>query len=121
MPYDPKNRPVFLGTEANRTNPNRLTVGVLSVADQNDNNIPVIPKPPSPLQQALHIGKLIALVLSGIAGSIIAMEAQGVVLPLWLASLAKAILAIAVPLGIGSSGLGKKDAGAGPLKDLPPE
>lgn len=105
MPYDPKTRPVFLGNEQDRTNPNRLKVGVLSVADDNQNQIPVIPKPPTGLQQALHIGKLIAVVLAGLAGSIIAMESQGVVLPAWLAGIAKAILAIAVPLGIASGGV----------------
>lgn len=107
MTYDPKTRPVFLGTEQNRTNPNRLNVGVMSVADDKNDQIPVVAKPPTAIQQFLHIAKIVALVLASIAGSIIAMEAQGIVLPAWLAATAKAILAIAVPLGIGSSGLAK--------------
>lgn len=122
MTYDPKNRPVFLGTEQDRTNPNRLTQGVMSVADQNENQIPVVEKPPTILQKALAIGKVIALVLASLAGTVVALNASGaVVMPAWLMGLATAITALAAALGIASPGLKAKDAGAGPLKDLPPE
>lgn len=110
MTYDPKKRPVFLGFEHDRTNPNRLTQGVLSVADQNENQIAPIPKPPSALQQAAHIGKIIMLVLASLAGSIVALKAGGVPIPEWLLGIAAAIAALAGALGIASPGLKKPEA-----------
>ena len=109
MTYDPKQRPVFLGTEMNRTNPNRLSVsaGVISVADANENNIVPIPQPPSLGSKLMAAGKVVALVLSALAGSLIAAQAGGLVLPGWLLGLCSAVLAIAAPLGIASGGIAK--------------
>lgn len=113
MPYDPKTRPVFLGQDGNRTNPDRLKQGVMSVADQNQNQIPQ-EGPPSTAQNVLGIVKIVGLVLAGLAGSIVAASASGVQLPPALVSIATAIVAIAAPLGIASPGLGKSQPKVGP-------
>lgn len=105
MPYNPKDRPVFLGNEQDRTNPNRLKVGVLSVADDNQNQIPVVAKPPNFLEQALHIGKIIAIVLVGLAASVLGLASQGVAIPAWLSQLAVAITGLGAALGIASGGI----------------
>lgn len=105
MPYDPKKRPVFLGLEANRTNPNRLSTGVFTVADQNENKVEVVNPTVSPLSGVLAILKIVGLVLAAAAGAIIAAQASGVVLPAGLVSVATAIVAIAAPLGLASPGL----------------
>lgn len=108
MTYDPKNRPTYLGFERDRTNPNRMNQGVMSVADQNQNQIPVVEKPASAIQQALGIAKIVALILAGLASSIVAAAASGVAIPSSLLSIAGVILAIATPLGIASPGLQPK-------------
>lgn len=120
MTYDPKNRPPYLVPEHERTNPNRLSEPwrYMSVADQNQNQIPVVEKPPSAISQILSVGKLIAVVLAGAAASVVALQASGVALPGWLLTVATAILAIAAPLGIASPGL--KPAQASQPKVGPP-
>ena len=107
MSYDPKKRPVFLGTEQNRTNPNRLKSGVMSVANQTDEKIDQV-TPPTNGQNILAILKVMAAVLAAIAGSLVAASASGTALPAWLVSVATAILAIATPLGIVSTGVKPK-------------
>jgi len=77
----------------------------MTVADQNQNQIPVVTQPPTGIAQVLNILKIVALVLAGLAGSIVAAATSGVQLPGWLVAVATAILAIATPLGIASPGL----------------
>ncbi len=122
MTYDPKNRPVFLGNEQDRSNPNRLTAGVVQVADQN-NTVTPIPQPPSLIEKIMHGSKILALILASLAGTVAAIAAQGVALPGWLTAAAGVVTAIAAALGIASGGIKApaSDAGAGALKDLPPE
>lgn len=107
MSYDPKSRPPYIVPEHERTNPNRLSEPwrYMTVADQNQNEIPVVEKPPTGIAQVLNILKIVALVLAGLAGSIVAAATSGVQLPGWLVAVATAILAIATPLGIASPGL----------------
>lgn len=114
MSYDPKNRPVFLGFEHDRTNPNRLSRGVLSVADQNQNLIPVVEQPPTLIQKIFGVLKVVAIVLAGLAGSVIAAQASGVAIPGWLLAASTAIVAIAAPLGIASPGLKASQPKIGP-------
>lgn len=106
MTYDPKSRPVFLGTEANRTNPNRLTVGVMTVADQNENQIPVVPKPPSPLSNVLNVLKVIAIALVAVAGSLLGLHAGGqLILPPAVLGVVTTIAGIGGALGLASGGI----------------
>lgn len=107
MSYDPKSRPPYIVPEHERTNPNRLSEPwrYMTVADQTENQIPVVEKPPTPIAQVFSVLKIVALVLAGLAGSIIAAAEGGVVLPAALLSIAKVVIAIAAPLGIASPGL----------------
>jgi len=108
--YDPKKRPVFLGFEHDRTNPNRLTQGVLSVADQDKNLIEPIPQPPTLVEKIMSGSKIVALILAGLAATVIGLQESGVILPAAVLSLAKVVMALAAALGIGSSGLKKASA-----------
>lgn len=90
----------------NRTDPNRLKTGVLSVADDKENLIPVVAKPPTLLAQALHIGKIGAIVLVGLSASILSLAATpGITLPAWLVAVATAIGAAGGAIGIASGGV----------------
>jgi hypothetical protein len=110
MSYDAKNRPVFLGFEKDRTNPNRLTQGVLSVADDKSNQIEPIPQPPSTIEKLMSGGKIIALILAGLSATVLGLQESGIVLPAAILSIAKVIAAIAATLGIASGGLKKPSA-----------
>lgn len=120
MSYDPKSRPPYIVPEHERTNPNRLSEPwrYMTVADQNQNQIPVVTQPPTALAQVFNVLKIVALVLAGLAGSIIAASEGGVALPAVLLSIAKVVIAIAAPLGIASPGL--KSAGPSEPKVGPP-
>lgn len=105
MPYDPKKQPNYLGFEKDRTNPNRLNMGVLTVADQNENKIEPVNPEPSSMSKILAVAKVVGLVLAAAAGSLVAAAASGAALPAWLLSICTAIVAIAAPLGLASPGL----------------
>lgn len=105
MPYDPKKRPTYLGLESNRTNPNRLSTGVFTVADQTENKIEVVEQAPSTISKILAVGKVVGLCLAALAGSLVAAAASGAAIPAWLLSICTAIVAIAAPLGLASPGL----------------
>ena len=105
MPYDPKKQPNYLGFEKDRTNPNRLNTGVLSVADQNENNIVPIEQPQSTGAKILAVLKVVAVVLAAACGSLVAAAAGGAAIPAWLLSICTAVIAIAAPLGLVSPGM----------------
>ena len=91
------------------------------MADQTDNNIPVIPKPPTGAAQVLNILKIIAIGLVAMAGSLLGLHASGtLILPPVVLGVVTAIAGIGGALGLASGGIKPKDAGAGALKDLPP-
>ena len=104
MPYNPQNRPNFLGFEADRTNPNRLTAGVSTVADQADNNIEPIPQPPTLIQQILNVAKIVVVGLAASAAAVVAAAAGGAPIAPPLLTVCTAIVAIATPLGLLSGG-----------------
>ena len=104
MTYNPKERPTYLGP-AHLRETRTLTQGHFYVADNDSNNIPPIPKAPTPIEQALAVGKVVALVLAAAAGSLVAAASSGAAIPAWLLSIATAIVAIAAPLGIASGGV----------------
>lgn len=84
--------------------PNRNEMTVASDATRTT----PIERPATGLAQAMAVLKVVALVLAGAAGSVIATAQAGVALPAWLVSVATAVVAIAAPLGIASPGLEKK-------------
>lgn len=86
--------------------------GFLSVSDQNENKIEPVDRGPSKLEQALDIGKKIAIVLVLIAGSLLGLHVQGtLVLPATLVGILTAITGIGGALGIASSGTAKPAIG----------
>ena len=106
MPYDSKKRPNFLGSEADRTSLDRLSLkGFISLADQNENKIEPIPTAPSLGSQLSGGLKIAGLIIAALAGGVIAVASGGVALPPWLLSIATAIVAIAAPLGLAAPGL----------------
>lgn len=98
MTYDPKTRPVFLGRDADRTNPDRLKIGVMSVADNGENKIEPVQE--SALAKIMKVAKPVAAVLVGLAGITLGLEAQGVPLPPAVRAVALSILGIGGALGI---------------------
>lgn len=101
----------YLGFDKDRTNPNRLKQGVLSVADQNENKVEVVDRGPSKLGQALDIGKKIAVVLVLIAGTLLGLHVEGtLILPKTLVGILTALTGIGAALGIGSGGIKQKSA-----------
>lgn len=100
MTYDPKQRPAWLVPEHLRTSPDRLKNGVMSVADDKDNNIAPIPQPESALSKIMKGSKVVAVILVGIAGLALGMEAQGIVLPPAVKSIALVVLALGSALGL---------------------
>lgn len=87
------------------------------MADDNKNNVPVVERPPSP---ALEIAKKVAIVLGLVAAAIVGAASSGVALPAILVTIANALLAILVPLGLASPGLLPKHAPP-PSQKGPPE
>lgn len=80
------------------------------MADQNENKVEVVDRGPSKFEQALDIGKKIAIVLVLIAGTLLGLHAEGtLILPKALLGVITAIVGIGAALGIGSSGTKKKD------------
>lgn len=120
MSYDAKNRPVFLGFEKDRTNPNRLTQGVMSVADDKSNQIEPIPQPPSLIEKIMSGSKIAALILAGIAATLLGLQESGVILPAAVLSIAKVVAALAGALGIASGGLKKAPSASDEPKVGPP-
>jgi hypothetical protein len=107
------NGPTFLGREVDRTNPDRLKIGVMSVADQSENKIEVIERE-SVLSKILKGGKLVATALVALAGVVLAAKSQGIVLPPQVETIALAILGIGSAIGLkgalDKNGDGKIDA-----------
>lgn len=86
------------------------------MADQNENKVEVVDRGPTKLQQALDIGKKIAIVLVLIAGTLLGLHAEGtLILPAGVLGVLTAIAGIGAALGIASPGLKKPDGGAPPL------
>lgn len=117
MSYDPKNRPNWLVPEHKRTDPNRLTQGVMTVADDKDNKIEPIPQPESVLSKIMKYSKIAALILAALAGTVLAAESQGVILPPWLKTAAVAITGLAATLGLTKSALDRNGDGVIDEKD----
>lgn len=105
MTYDPKNRPTYLGPDHLR-HKRTLTQGYMTVADSNQNSIPAVQE--STVSKVLGILKLVALVLAGVASTIVAAAASGAAIHPTLLTIASIILAVATPLGIASPGLQSK-------------
>lgn len=100
----------YLGFDKDRTNPNRLTQGVIAVADQNENKVEVVDRGPSKFEQALDIGKKIAIVLVLIAGTILGLHAEGtLILPKTLLGILTGLVGVGAAFGIGSSGTKKAE------------
>jgi hypothetical protein len=106
MTYDPKKT---LWKRREYINDNLGTPRYQMSEASSENKVEPIPQPASLGEQLMKVGKIVALVLASLAGSVIALQSAGVVLPAWLLTLATTVLALAAPLGIGSSGLSKKD------------
>lgn len=108
-----KDGPTFLGREVDRTNPDRLKIGVMSVADQNENKVEVVERE-SVLSKVIKGSKVVATLLVGLAGLVLAAESQGVVLPPQVKTVALAILGIGSAVGLkgalDKNGDGKIDA-----------
>lgn len=113
--YDPKNRPTYLGPDHLR-HKRTLTQGYMTVADSNQNSIP--PVAPNTGDKVLNILKLIALIIAGIASTLVAAAASGAAIHPTILAIASVILAIAAPLGIASPGIQKKPAS---IEKGPPE
>lgn len=86
------------------------------MADDNKNEVPPIPKQPS---QALEIAKKIGIALGLLAAGVVGAASSGIALPAALVTIANALLAILIPLGLASPGL--KPAAPPPPRVGPPE
>ena len=75
------------------------------MADTKENQVPVVAQPPSQASQALEIAKRIAIVLGVVAAGVLGVVSSGVALPAVVVTIANAILAILIPLGLASPGL----------------
>lgn len=109
MTYNPQGKR-WLVPDHLRNSPTRLTTGILSVADSNDNQIVPVERAPSLAEKLIGGSKIVALVLSLLAGAVIALSQSGVALPPALLAICTSIVAVAAALGIGSSGIAKKPA-----------
>jgi hypothetical protein len=81
---------------------NGSSKGILSMADDKKNDVPVVERPPS---QALEIAKKVGIALGLLAAGIVGAASSGIALPPVLVVIANAILAILIPLGLASPGL----------------
>mgnify|MGYP001608016865 FL=1 len=100
---------MYLGLDSQRTNPNRLTVGVVSVTDHKENEIVPVPKPPSKLAEVLNILKIVGIALVTIAGSLLGLHAGGqLILPPAVLGVVTAIAGIGGALGLASGGIKPK-------------
>lgn len=106
MTYDPKKTRLNISRDYINDNLGKPRYNMSEASQQNQ--VPPIPQAPSLGSEIMRIGKIVALVLASLAGSVIALQSAGVALPAWLLTLATAVLAIAAPLGIGSSGIAAK-------------
>ena len=91
----------------------------MHVADQNENKVEVVPREGT-LEKIMKGGKIIALVLSTLAGGALALEGAGIQLPPALKAVCLAVLGIAASLGIASKGIDRNGDGVVDEKDEEP-
>lgn len=72
------------------------------MADDKKNDVPVVERPPS---QALEIAKKVGIALGLLAAGIVGAASSGIALPPVVITIANALLAILIPLGLASPGL----------------
>lgn len=85
----------------------------MTVADQNENLIPVVAQPPSKLAQILHVAKLLGIGLVAVSGTILGLASSGTItLPASVTGILTAIAGIGASLGIASGGIKKPDPDA---------
>lgn len=107
----------FFTRLADRTNPNRLTVGVLAVADQNENKVEVIPRAPTKAEQIIGYIKLGAIAILTVSGSLLGLHTAGTItLPPAILGVVATLGTLGAALGIGSGGLKPKPADPDALK-----
>ena len=81
----------------------------MSVSDQKENIVPVIERPPTLIEQILKYGKLAAIALVAISGTVLGLQVEGVIaLPQSILGIATAIAGIGAALGIASGGVKPK-------------
>jgi hypothetical protein len=103
----PDDGTVYIGRDADRTNPNRLNMGAISMSDEKENKVEVVEKP-NVIKDTLAWLKVASIALVSIAGLVLGAEADGMVLPGWLKGAATVLIAVGAAVGIASPGLKKK-------------
>lgn len=83
--------------------------GVVNVADQNENKIPVVEREPSKIEQVIQIAKITAVSAVGIAATLLGLAANETIhLGPAIHDVLTAIVGVGAALGIVSNGVAKK-------------
>lgn len=95
---------------------NESSKGLLSMADNKENEVPVIAQPgPSKLDQILRTAKVVAIVIGVIISGVLGMVASGgLTLPPTVLAVLNSILGLLAAAGLASNGIQKAPPRVGP-------